>query len=287
MNETDHSAAGAPTHSLVDENLPLGDHPLEVAARQGFGPLSPLAHDAWHGNATPCVSCGQLVPRSTRRCDHCGQDLAPRMLEKMRAHAGPWFVYEHLRPFPGVSLERIIRQIRRGLLTETSIVRGPATDFQWRFAVETPGLCRYFGKCWSCQSPVSPSDTYCPHCLTYLTFEKPRATTPSAGTGAPRPPTASGVDLGPSPESRMVGGLMVHRSLAAPARAGQRSGSHRTQDLEMLRAALEVAPVSPYESGYEGPPRMFGVNVLACAPRVYDAEHRDVSSRRGARRARA
>lgn len=177
---------------------PQGDHPLETAARRGIGPLSPLAEQVWHGNAMPCVSCGQLVLRDQRQCDNCGQDLSDEMIEKMRAHAGPWYVLEHLRPFPGVSLERVIRQIRRGVLTETSIVRGPATDFQWRFAVETAGLCRYFGRCWKCHAAVSPSDAYCPACLSFLSFDspKPMRGAPLEGDAAGRSPDKStGVPL--------------------------------------------------------------------------------------------
>lgn len=150
--------------------LPPGDHPLEVAARKGFGPLSDAIASAWHGESIPCVSCGQLVRRTQISCDECGQDLSERMLVKMRAHAGPWYVLEHLRPFPGVTLDRIIRQIRRGLITETSIVRGPATDHQWRYAVETPGLCRYFGRCWHCHNEVAPSDSTCTLCRSSLNF---------------------------------------------------------------------------------------------------------------------
>lgn len=171
-------------------DLPAGNHPLEVAARRGFGPLSPMSAQAWHGQAKPCVSCGQLVERDAAACDACGQDLREEMLEKMRQHAGPWYVLEHLRPFPGVSLERIVRQIRRGLITETSIVRGPATDYQWRFAVETPSLCRYFGRCWNCHHDVSPSDSYCPSCLTHLSFQRfpeprePETARPPIGTEA-------------------------------------------------------------------------------------------------------
>lgn len=154
---------------------PPGDHPLEIAARRGLGPLSSLGRENWHGEAIPCVSCGQLVRRGDIECDDCGQDLTPEMIEKMRAHAGPWYVLEHVRPFPGVTLERIVRQIKRGLLTEMSIVRGPATDYQWRFAVETPGLCRYFGRCWQCHDEVGPAETYCRACLSFLGFEKLRA----------------------------------------------------------------------------------------------------------------
>lgn len=168
-----------------DDELPPGDHALEVAARSGFGPLSPVAKRVWHGEAIPCVTCGQLVHREDDRCDHCGQDLREEMIEKMRAHSGPWYVLEHLRPFPGVALDRIVRQIRRGLITETSIVRGPSTDYQWRFAVETPGLCRYFGKCWHCHYDVGPADSYCQGCLSHLSFEKSRP------LSEPRPPALS------------------------------------------------------------------------------------------------
>ena len=171
-----------PDNQGLSDELPPGNHPLEVAARRGVGPLSPLGREVWHGQTRPCVSCGQLVLRDREECDHCGQDLSEEMLEKMRALAGPWDVYEHVRPFPGVRLKRVIRQIHRGVLTETSIVRGPATELQWRFAVETPGLCRYFKRCWNCYEEVSLSDTYCAACLSHLLFEK----LTSKATQAPR-----------------------------------------------------------------------------------------------------
>ncbi|MEK6797551.1 MAG: hypothetical protein AABZ12_01150 [Planctomycetota bacterium] len=196
---------------------PSGDHPLEVAARHGIGPLSPLAKEVWHGQATPCVSCGQLAHRNATACDHCGQDLGDEMLEKMRAHAGPWYVLEHVRPFPGVSLERIILQIRRGVLTETSIVRGPSTEYQWRFAVETPGLCRFFGKCWHCQGLVSYSDTYCPACLSHLTFERPRPVAPTPASPTPTTPAST------TPTPGATGGLSASAeadTLLAPSNRG-------------------------------------------------------------------
>jgi hypothetical protein len=163
-----------------------------------------------------------LVLRDQRECDHCGQDLGDEMIEKMRAHAGPWDVYEHLRPFPGISLERIIRQIRRGVLTETSIVRGPATDFQWRFAVEVPGLCRYFSRCWHCHAEVSPSDTYCGSCLTYLAFDKPQP---------------------PKPES------------GGPGEPGQPA----TKELQELTAAVDRTGVQRHEPIHADPPRIAGI----------------------------
>ncbi len=170
-----------------DYQVPLGDHPLEVAARRGIGPLSPMVRDAWHGQATPCVSCGQLVKRGQTSCNHCGQDLSAAMVEKMRAHAGPWFVLEHVRPFPGVSLDRLIRQIRRGVLTEVSIVRGPETHYQWRFAVETPGLCRFFNRCWRCHAGVSESDRQCPACHSGLLSAKDQQARAASRHAAPTP----------------------------------------------------------------------------------------------------
>ncbi len=148
--------------------MPPGNSAVEVAARGGFGPLSPLVSQAWHGNARPCVSCGQLVRRNAVTCGSCGEDLSDVMIEKMRAHAGPWYVLEHVRPFPGVTFERLVRQIRRGVLTRTTILRGPATDHQWQFAGETPGVSKYLGVCWNCQASVSEAQAACPLCRTDL-----------------------------------------------------------------------------------------------------------------------
>jgi len=86
------------------------------------------------------------------------------MLRKMTQHCGPWYVLEHVRPFPGVSIERLLLQIRRAVLTPTTIVRGPTTCHQWRFAAETPVLSKYLGCCWACQANVLWSDHRCPEC---------------------------------------------------------------------------------------------------------------------------
>ncbi|RJP33378.1 MAG: hypothetical protein C4547_12395 [Phycisphaerales bacterium] len=161
----DPGAESPAASAVTEDDLPPGNHALEVAARRGIGPLSPLGRHIWHGETRPCPSCGQLVCRDDDICQDCGQDLDEEMLERMRAHAGPWYVLEHVRPFPGVRFERLVRQVQRGVLTETSIVRGPTTDHQWRFAVETPGLSRYFGHCWECYGEITMQDLCCPACL--------------------------------------------------------------------------------------------------------------------------
>lgn len=223
---TQSPEAIAPAAQTPDD-LPPGNHPLEIAARRGVGPLSHLGKEVWHGNAQPCVSCGQLVTRGAERCYSCDQDLSERMLRRMRAHAGPWYVLEHVRPFPGVSLDRIVRQIRRGVLTETSIVRGPATDYQWRFAAETPGLCRYFGRCWRCHGEIGPSDVQCRSCLSPLAF------------GSYPPSHGGATATGP----------------AAAAGASQPPGSSRGQLLE-LTAAVESTDVPTHDPVWEAPPRV-------------------------------
>jgi hypothetical protein len=144
------------------------DHPLAIAARNGIGPLSARSREIWHGQSAPCASCAQLNERDAERCAHCGQDLSGLMLEKMAKHSGPWFVWDNVRPFPGVSLERMVSLIRRGALQPTSIVRGPTTRYQWRYAIEAPIISRHMGRCWRCQAEVSLDDSACPECNVVL-----------------------------------------------------------------------------------------------------------------------
>ena len=273
MNRVQNAApTEQPMPPEYDDDLPPGDHPLEVAARDGIGPLSPIGRKVWHGNAIPCVTCGQLVLRDQTECHHCQQDLSPEMIAKMRAHAGPWYVLEHVRPFPGVTLERIVKQIRRGLLTETSIVRGPATDYQWRFVVETPGLCRYFGRCWNCHEAVSPADNCCLNCHSSLALNqgRPKVRTPRNEASEPtRPPEQVG-------KAAPVASPSSVSSTAMPS-AAQSSGGARpaavsppvrfnvpedppwpppTPELEALSAALGGVELPARKRGWERPPRL-------------------------------
>lgn len=227
-------SSAAPDREQSADVGPVRDHPVEVAARNGFGPLSGRAKEVWHGDSAPCVTCGQLVSRSALSCTHCAQDLHPMMIERMRAHAGPWYVFEHVRPFPGVNLERIIRQIHRGLITETSIVRGPNTDYQWRYAVETPGLSIYFLRCWRCHAEIAPTYAFCPKCHSHLYFDVPVA--PTIGDdGAMRPPfpPPTPVQFGESASP------YDDPSLPPPERADH---DEATPELDALRSAIAAAP---------------------------------------------
>lgn len=256
-SEQQDTSEAAPSE-LEEAGLPPGNHSLEVAARDGIGPLSPLGRETWHGQSRPCVTCGQLVRRDATECGHCGQELSEEMLERMRAHAGPWYVLEHVRPFPGVSLERIIRQIRRGLITPTSIVRGPATDFQWRFALETPGLCRYFSRCWSCHEQISPTDVYCRYCLSHLTLEQSRpapAVPPSPKSVAQSAPVSGAAPEVTSPTAA---------ASATPERANNKTDAADSDapsggSLEQLSAAVSRVDVQGADELWDAPPRVGGV----------------------------
>lgn len=197
---------------------------VEIGAEKGFGPLSPLGLKVWHGESYPCVSCGQLVRRSAIVCDQCGQDLSLKMIMKMQTHAGPWYVLEHVRPFPGVTLDRLVRQAQRGVLTATTIVRGPTTYHQWRFAAETPALSKHLGLCWNCQAQVTAQDTHCPACK--FNLDEPLGGEPAANaTSARQSP--------PQPRTPAV----------APGRARSSAASAvpEINEVERIRAALTTS----------------------------------------------
>jgi hypothetical protein len=201
---------------------------LELAAQRGIGPLSPQGLKVWHGESYPCVSCGELVRRSAIVCDQCGQDLSLKMIVKMQAHAGPWYVHEHIRPFPGVTLERLIRQAQRGLLTATTIVRGPTTFHQWRYAAETPALSKHLGLCWNCQAKVTSDDTRCHACSVDL--DRP------AGEEAAQPPFSAAAPAG---QAATPPRATTTPPVSAPPAA-------RASEIERIRAALGSAhPQAP------------------------------------------
>lgn len=257
------------TADATDE-MPPGDHPLEIAARSGIGPLTKAGREIWHGHTTPCVSCGHLVLRADEECGHCGQDLGAEMIETMRRHAGPWYVLEHVRPFPGVTLDRIVRQIVRGVLTETSIVRGPATDFQWRFAAETPGLARYFGVCWRCHGPVPMTEANCPACLAYQLLDRRgrRPKVRAAGKGAAPGSGKAALSAGkPAPVDGIDGASDRMGDAGHPTETGEVLSPQEAEmlaeasaaELDELREALTDVYIPSPDTALDEPPRIAGI----------------------------
>jgi hypothetical protein len=185
-------------------------------------------------------------------CDYCGQNLSEGMIGKMLAHAGPWYVLEHVRPFPGVSLERIVRQISRGLIEPTTIVRGPETGHQWRFAVETPGLCRFFGLCWHCHEIVSETDEYCGACSSDLCFKFQRA---ASGRTAPRSSTST------AGQARQPVAAPPSETPMAPWTEFKNVGWEASErdELRQLSAALKDVPAPAFDPEADAVPRVAGV----------------------------
>jgi RNA polymerase subunit RPABC4/transcription elongation factor Spt4 len=234
---TDGTPAGIEADQVLPSeppaDLPPGNSAVEIAARSGFGPLSGLSSRAWHGDSRPCVSCGQLVRRESLRCDACGEDLSDDMIGKMKAFAGPWYVHEHVRPFPGVTLDRLVRQIRRGVLTRTTIVRGPTTHHQWRYAAETPGLSKHLWTCWNCQNQVSPGDNVCIEC---------------------------GVDLDDADGEVSTGRPAVRDEAASPQIAAA-AAAETSRELAALQAALTAGNAPVRNDGVGDRPRVGSIYV--------------------------
>jgi hypothetical protein len=151
------------------------------------------------------------------------------MLFKMQSHSGPWYVLEHVRPFPGVTLDRLILQTRRGLLTATTIVRGPTTYHQWRFAGETPTLSKHLGLCWRCQASVSVEDRSCPSCRVNLDGEtdvlfeqaRPELVAPNAPVSAPaKPDPPPAPDAVPNRLDQLTAAMRLPQASSGPVAAG-------------------------------------------------------------------
>ncbi len=256
MSEQEPQNGSGEATTLPDgEVYAPGNSAVEIAARRGFGPLSPIGGDFWHGDSRPCVSCGQLVRRDATECPDCGEDLSDDMLQKMRQAAGPWYVLEHVRPFPGVTLDRLVRQIRRGVLTRTTIVRGPTTHHQWRYAGETPGLSKFLGVCWNCQAAVGEGDAACLSCGVSLDEGIP---------GEVEAAEAERAESSSDSSMARVSGVVVPG--AAATGGGVTPGAMRTSDglrddLAALRAAVsQVGHRRPVEA-VEEDQRVGGVPV--------------------------
>ena len=176
-----------------------------------------------------------------------------------------------------MTLERIIRQLRRGVLTHVSIVRGPETNHQWRFAVETPGLCRYFGRCWNCHEEVKLADTHCPTCKCDLRFKHMRALAAAAARRANSLEdtgelTALSPDNAPAPRpskpregspASSTAKLEGSSPSDVAARADALAAVHVVAgDLDELTDALKQVGTQPGDAVVDQPPRVAGLSVI-------------------------
>ncbi|MCA9290744.1 MAG: hypothetical protein KDA25_06425 [Phycisphaerales bacterium] len=111
-----------------------------------------------------CPYCGHAQSAS-ERCSACRGRFEPLSRRATHNAMGPWFVRDLNRPFqPGLSYEMIVREIDRGRITGTSIVRGPTTRQFWTIARRVPGIAHLCGYCHECDGKVDPSELRCPRC---------------------------------------------------------------------------------------------------------------------------
>jgi hypothetical protein len=112
-----------------------------------------------------CPFCGNFHTDIGRPCRHCGTEDNTAARAAARKRVGPWFVLQSKNlAAPGMSHQALLAQIRGGLVTDRSVIRGPATGQLWRLAGKVRGISREFGTCYGCNGDLYPADPVCPHC---------------------------------------------------------------------------------------------------------------------------
>ncbi|MEM7228256.1 MAG: hypothetical protein AAF432_05495 [Planctomycetota bacterium] len=111
-----------------------------------------------------CPYCGDTQGASDR-CRACGGLFEPLSRQATHNAMGPWFLRDPEQPFrPGCSYDTLLMLVDRGVVTKTTIVRGPTTKQFWTVARRVPGLAHRLGCCHECSTPVDPTDHGCHAC---------------------------------------------------------------------------------------------------------------------------
>lgn len=112
-----------------------------------------------------CPYCGNTQYEPEDHCTNCGGLFDTLSRKVTQQTMGPWFVRERRNPFrPGCSYDVLKRQIERGRIKASTILRGPTTRQFWTAARRVPGVGHLLGYCHECGEHVEPTDTKCPHC---------------------------------------------------------------------------------------------------------------------------
>lgn len=112
-----------------------------------------------------CPYCGNTQPEPDDRCTQCGGYFDPLSLKITQQHMGPWFIRDRNRPFrPGASYEVIKKEIEKGRIKATTIMRGPTTRQFWSVARNVPGVAHLLGYCHACGAHCKPTDENCSEC---------------------------------------------------------------------------------------------------------------------------
>jgi len=143
---------------------------------------------AWTGDQAPCVYCGQVIPRSSDRCEHCRTSLSLAVRKASREVVGPWYHLDPRNPSGrGVTFETLIKMMEKGRIRPDSIVRGPTTHQDWMYAAEAPRLAKYLGMCPHCFAEAKPEDTYCVRCQLNMN-QRPAEPRPGIPADLVKPP---------------------------------------------------------------------------------------------------
>jgi len=181
---------GAVTLTFIDEAEAAAlrpDEPLAVPDERpayvmpdtlGLKPLEPAGDAAKPipaaapSEAVPtktCPYCGHDIPEAATICRYCEEPLDARARRRQKKRAGDWSLLSaRASATRGVSFRQMVEWVADGTVNENSSVSGPTTEFQWRFACETPRLSKYLGVCYQCGSPVKSSDAVCAACRVNL-----------------------------------------------------------------------------------------------------------------------
>ncbi|MFG0256353.1 MAG: hypothetical protein ACF8GE_00450 [Phycisphaerales bacterium JB043] len=121
-----------------------------------------------------CPYCGS-VQRGHERCHECGGMFEPLSRQASQNQMGPWYVRDTDQPFrPGCNYLTLKRLVERGMISATTILRGPTTHQFWAPATRTPGVAHLLGVCHNCASDVD-SDAYsCERCGAVFTVPQDR-----------------------------------------------------------------------------------------------------------------
>lgn len=113
-----------------------------------------------------CPFCGTVNERDAAvACSKCGMEDTPATRDATRARIGPWHVLQSRNPAaPGMKFSTLLSLIRKGQVTQRSIVRGPTTSQFWTVAARVKGLSREFGVCYQCSGQIESTANICPHC---------------------------------------------------------------------------------------------------------------------------
>lgn len=110
-----------------------------------------------------CELCGKRFKGEGKVCPECSGKSAEKGVPEQRE--GLWSLLgEGAQSQSGLSFEEVQRMVKLGEITRYSTVKGPTTNYEWKYASETPRLCRYLSICYQCGGRVETQQTFCHIC---------------------------------------------------------------------------------------------------------------------------